>query len=78
MSTYQNVRFGLMVGVGAGVPKGNPDIQLGDTVVSEQRFSSILKIIARLKTPSSLSYMYQLPSSQHIDGEHRRGTDVRS
>ncbi|CEL10496.1 Putative Pfs, NACHT, and Ankyrin domain protein (AFU_orthologue; AFUA_7G06290) [Aspergillus calidoustus] len=35
MSTYQNVRFGLMVGVGGGVPGGNPDIRLGDIVVSK-------------------------------------------
>jgi nucleoside phosphorylase len=34
-STYQNVRFGLMVGVGGGVPKGNFDIRLGDIVVSK-------------------------------------------
>jgi hypothetical protein len=35
MSTYPNVRFGLMVGVGGGVPRGNPDIRLGDIVVSK-------------------------------------------
>ncbi|KAL4861711.1 nucleoside phosphorylase domain-containing protein, partial [Aspergillus spectabilis] len=35
MTTYQNVRFGLMVGVGGGVPRGNPDIRLGDIVVSK-------------------------------------------
>ncbi|KAL4735683.1 purine and uridine phosphorylase [Aspergillus similis] len=34
-STYQNIRFGLMVGVGGGVPRGNPDIRLGDIVVSK-------------------------------------------
>ncbi|KAL2859131.1 violaceus kinesin [Aspergillus lucknowensis] len=35
MSTYRNVRFGLMVGVGGGVPRRNPDIRLGDIVVSK-------------------------------------------
>ncbi|KAL4995248.1 violaceus kinesin [Aspergillus recurvatus] len=35
MSSYHNVRFGLMVGVGGGVPRGNPDIRLGDIVVSK-------------------------------------------
>ncbi|KAL4935809.1 hypothetical protein BDV06DRAFT_233938 [Aspergillus oleicola] len=35
ISTYQNVQFGLMVGVGGGVPKGNPNIQLGNIVVSK-------------------------------------------
>ncbi|KAL2782794.1 nucleoside phosphorylase domain-containing protein [Aspergillus keveii] len=34
-STYQNVRFGLMVGVGGGVPRANSDIRLGDIVVSK-------------------------------------------
>ncbi|KAL4865102.1 hypothetical protein BDV12DRAFT_200486 [Aspergillus spectabilis] len=34
-STYQNVRFGLMVGIGGGVPRDKPDIRLGDIVVSK-------------------------------------------
>ncbi|KAL2801754.1 TPR-like protein [Aspergillus granulosus] len=34
-STYQNIRFGLMVGVGGGVPGENHDIRLGDIVVSK-------------------------------------------
>ncbi|THD00199.1 hypothetical protein EYZ11_000390 [Aspergillus tanneri] len=35
MSTYRNVRFGLMVGIGGGVPSDNVDIRLGDIVVSK-------------------------------------------
>ncbi|KAL2803170.1 hypothetical protein BJX63DRAFT_80362 [Aspergillus granulosus] len=35
MSTYQNVRFKLMVGVGGGVPRENHDIRLGDIAVSK-------------------------------------------
>lgn len=35
MSTYPNIRFGLMVGIGGGVPRENPDIRLGDIVVSK-------------------------------------------
>ncbi|KAL4813902.1 hypothetical protein BDW67DRAFT_192655 [Aspergillus spinulosporus] len=34
-STYPNIQFGLMVGIGGGVPLGNPDIRLGDIVVSK-------------------------------------------
>ncbi|KAL5359582.1 hypothetical protein BJX96DRAFT_59790 [Aspergillus floccosus] len=34
MSTFPRLRFGLMVGVGGGVPGGNHDIRLGDVVVS--------------------------------------------
>ncbi|KAL4781230.1 violaceus kinesin [Aspergillus varians] len=40
MSTYQNVRFGLMVGVGGGVPRGNLDIRLGDIVVSKPTYTA--------------------------------------
>ncbi|KAL2859961.1 violaceus kinesin [Aspergillus lucknowensis] len=34
-STYCRVRFGLMVGIGGGVPRENFDIRLGDIVVSK-------------------------------------------
>ncbi|KAL2861059.1 purine and uridine phosphorylase [Aspergillus lucknowensis] len=34
-STYRRVRFGLMVGIGGGVPRENFDIRLGDIVVSK-------------------------------------------
>ncbi|KAL2859978.1 purine and uridine phosphorylase [Aspergillus lucknowensis] len=34
-STYRRVRFGLMVGIGGGVPRENFDIRLGDVVVSK-------------------------------------------
>jgi nucleoside phosphorylase len=34
-STYPNIQFALMVGIGGGVPLGKPDIRLGDIVVSK-------------------------------------------
>ncbi|KAL4985433.1 violaceus kinesin [Aspergillus falconensis] len=34
-STYPSIQFGLMVGIGGGVPRGNPDVRLGDIVVSK-------------------------------------------
>ncbi|KAL4733122.1 hypothetical protein BDV11DRAFT_210457 [Aspergillus similis] len=34
-STFPNIQFGLMVGIGGGVPRDNPDIRLGDIVVSK-------------------------------------------
>lgn len=34
-STFLNVRFGLMVGIGGGVPSPKNDIRLGDVVVSQ-------------------------------------------
>jgi nucleoside phosphorylase len=34
-STFRSVRFGLMVGIGGGVPSIEADIRLGDVVVSQ-------------------------------------------
>ncbi|RDH16249.1 hypothetical protein M747DRAFT_267006 [Aspergillus niger ATCC 13496] len=34
VSTFRNIRFGLMVGIGGGVPSQSADIRLGDVVVS--------------------------------------------
>ncbi|KAK2799875.1 hypothetical protein FQN51_006476 [Onygenales sp. PD_10] len=36
LSSFKSIRFGLMVGVGGGVPSGKNDIRLGDVVVSSQ------------------------------------------
>jgi nucleoside phosphorylase len=35
LSTFRAIRFGLMVGIGGGVPSKEADIRLGDIVVSE-------------------------------------------
>ncbi|KAH6665243.1 Pfs domain protein [Halenospora varia] len=35
LSSFRRIRFGLMVGVGGGVPGGEDDIRLGDIVVSQ-------------------------------------------
>ncbi|KAI9035596.1 uncharacterized protein KD926_003200, partial [Aspergillus affinis] len=34
-STFESIRFGLMIGIGGGVPSGKVDIRLGDVVVSK-------------------------------------------
>ncbi|KAF9636508.1 hypothetical protein BFW01_g7404 [Lasiodiplodia theobromae] len=34
LATFPNIRIGLMVGIGAGVPEAEPDIRLGDVAVS--------------------------------------------
>jgi nucleoside phosphorylase len=34
LQTFPNLQFGLMVGIGGGVPRENVDIRLGDVVVS--------------------------------------------
>lgn len=35
LSTFHSIQFGLMVGIGGGVPSSNADIRLGDIVVSQ-------------------------------------------
>ncbi|GIK01229.1 hypothetical protein Aspvir_005261 [Aspergillus viridinutans] len=40
VSTYPNIRFGLMVGIGGGVPSKSTDIRLGDVVVSKPTATS--------------------------------------
>ena len=33
-STFKSIRFGLMIGIGGGVPSAEADIRLGDVVIS--------------------------------------------
>ncbi|KAJ5898084.1 hypothetical protein N7504_008372 [Penicillium tannophilum] len=40
LSTFNSIRFGLLVGVGGGVPSSEIDIRLGDIVVSQPRNTS--------------------------------------
>ncbi|KAE8372277.1 nucleoside phosphorylase domain-containing protein [Aspergillus bertholletiae] len=40
VSTYPNIRFGLMVGIGGGVPSQSTDIRLGDVVISKPTATS--------------------------------------
>src|SRR4051812_368346 len=34
-ATFKGIRFGLMVGIGGGVPSAEADIRLGDVVISQ-------------------------------------------
>ncbi|KAF5017123.1 hypothetical protein F66182_10992, partial [Fusarium sp. NRRL 66182] len=51
---FHSIRFGLMVGVGGGVPTTNPDIHLGDVVVSspEQTHSGVVQYDIGKYTPN--------------------------
>ncbi|GMF97349.1 unnamed protein product [Aspergillus oryzae] len=40
ISTYSKIRFGLMVGIGGGVPSKSADIRLGDVVISKPTATS--------------------------------------
>jgi nucleoside phosphorylase len=44
-ATFKAIRFGLMVGIGGGVPRAGADIRLGDVVVSQphQTFSGVVQ-----------------------------------
>ncbi|KAJ5356070.1 hypothetical protein N7517_010679 [Penicillium concentricum] len=35
LSSFYSIRFGLMVGIGGGVPSSSADIRLGDIIVSQ-------------------------------------------
>jgi nucleoside phosphorylase len=53
-ATFKGIRFGLMVGIGGGVPSAEADIRLGDVVVSlpHQTFGGVLQYDVRKATPS--------------------------
>lgn len=44
-AAFKEIRFGLMVGIGGGVPSAEADIRLGDVVVSQpqQQFGGVMQ-----------------------------------
>ncbi|KAF2452254.1 TPR repeat protein [Lineolata rhizophorae] len=53
-ATFKGIRFGLMVGIGGGVPSAEADIRLGDVVVSQPHgtFGGVVQYDAGKTTPS--------------------------
>jgi len=53
-ATFRSVRFGLMVGIGGGVPSTDSDIRLGDVVVSQphQGYGGVVQYDFVKATPS--------------------------
>jgi nucleoside phosphorylase len=53
-ATFRSVRFGLMVGIGGGVPSAESDIRLGDVVVSQphQGYGGVIQYDFVKATPS--------------------------
>lgn len=53
-ATFKAIRFGLMVGIGGGVPSDEHDIRLGDVVVSQPHgiFAGVVQYDAGKTTPS--------------------------
>jgi nucleoside phosphorylase len=53
-ATFRSIRFGLMVGIGGGVPSAGSDIRLGDVVVSQphQGYGGVIQYDFGKTTPS--------------------------
>jgi nucleoside phosphorylase len=67
-ATFKGIRFGLMVGIGGGVPSAEVDIRLGDVVVSEPRqtFAGVVQYDAGKLTPSGFERTGSLNSPPQI------------
>jgi len=67
-ATFKELRFGLMVGIGGGVPSKEVDIRLGDVVVSQPNntFSGVVQYDMGKSTPSGFERTGSLNSPPQI------------
>ncbi|KAF2022276.1 hypothetical protein BU24DRAFT_405156 [Aaosphaeria arxii CBS 175.79] len=67
-AAFKGIRFGLMVGIGGGVPSAEADIRLGDVVVSqpEWRFGGVVQYDFGRRTPSGLERIGSLNAPPQI------------
>ncbi|KAJ4304722.1 hypothetical protein N0V90_000249 [Kalmusia sp. IMI 367209] len=67
-ATFKGIRFGLMVGIGGGVPDAENDIRLGDVVVSQpdQTFPGVVQYDAGKSTLSGFERTGSLNSPPQI------------
>ncbi|KAF2804424.1 purine and uridine phosphorylase [Mytilinidion resinicola] len=67
-ATFRGIRFGLMVGIGGGVPSAEADIRLGDVVVSQphQTFGGVVQYDAGKATPTGFERTASLNSPPQI------------
>ncbi|KAH7550903.1 hypothetical protein BM1_10276 [Bipolaris maydis] len=67
-ATFKNMRFGLMVGIGGGVPSAGADVRLGDVVVSQPRdtFAGVVQYDIGKTTPSGFKRTGSLNSPPHV------------
>ncbi|KAF2198283.1 purine and uridine phosphorylase [Delitschia confertaspora ATCC 74209] len=63
-ATFKGIQFGLMVGIGGGVPSAGADIRLGDVVVSQphQTFSGVVQYDSGKATTSRFERTWSLNS----------------
>jgi nucleoside phosphorylase len=67
-ATFKAIRFGLMVGIGGGVPSAEADVRLGDVVVSQphQTFGGVVQYDSGKTTPSGFARTGSLNSPPQI------------
>ena len=67
-AAFKGIRFGLMVGIGGGVPSANADIRLGDVVVSQPQgsFGGVVQYDFGKTTPNGLERIGSLNSPPQI------------
>ncbi|KAF1830092.1 ankyrin repeat domain-containing protein, partial [Decorospora gaudefroyi] len=67
-AAFKGIRFGLMVGIGGGVPSAEADIRLGDVVVSQPQWSSggVVQYDFGRTTPNGLERIGSLNSPPQI------------
>lgn len=67
-ATFKSIRFGLMVGIGGGVPNLEADIRLGDVVVSQPygKFGGVVQYDFGKATPSGFERTGSLNSPSHV------------
>jgi nucleoside phosphorylase len=67
-ATFKKIRFGLMVGIGGGVPSAEADVRLGDVVVSQPHgtFAGVVQYDMGKTTPSGFERTGSLNSPPQI------------
>ncbi|KAF1952675.1 ankyrin repeat domain-containing protein [Byssothecium circinans] len=67
-TAFKGIRFGLMVGIGGGVPSAEADIRLGDVVVSQPQwnFGGVVQYDFGRTTPNGLERVGSLNSPPQI------------
>jgi nucleoside phosphorylase len=67
-ATFKAIRFGLMVGIGGGVPTAEADVRLGDVVVSQPHgsFGGVVQYDVGKATPSGFERTGSLNSPPHV------------
>jgi nucleoside phosphorylase len=67
-ATFKKIRFGLMVGIGGGVPSAETDVRLGDVVVSQpqEKHGGVVQYDAGKTTPSGFERRGALNSPPQV------------